>query len=128
MADYPKLPSANKLTGDEMVRVRQDGQLKLAKAQDVANLALPVKTYRLAGTLSFAAGTIAAGIPTRTIAVAGLLPTDGIAVTPKAALPAGLVIGQAICLKAGELTLTLSVPLLITLAKTDVPLIVTVFR
>ncbi|MBB3997195.1 hypothetical protein [Aureimonas pseudogalii] len=70
--------------------------------------ALKAVVVPLLGTMTLAAGiTILAGKSTRTVAVTGLKRNDNLVVTPNAALPANLSMGEAYCLTDGTLTVVL---------------------
>lgn len=101
-----------------------------AKARSEADAALTARQVRLSGTLSLPASlALLAGKSVRTVTVAGLKAGDDVTVTPKAALPAGVALGEAYCLSDGVLSLALVTVTLVTIAtKTDVPLGVVALR
>jgi len=104
---------ANADTAEASARATADAAEATARSNADAALqtqitALKAVVVPLLGTMTLPAGiTILAGKSTRTVAVTGLKRSDNIVVTPNAALPANLSMGEAYCLTDGTLTVVL---------------------
>jgi hypothetical protein len=87
----------------------------------------PRTLLRLSAELTIS-GLVAVGKQVRAVDCPGLKPGDCVVVTPRAEVPAPLVIGSARCALADRLRVDVGALVLITLGQVTIPLDVLVFR